>query len=257
MEQEIQNPEGGQEQKVELTPVEQEALQSGWVPKEEFNGDEHKWVDAAEYLRRGDLFKKIESQSRELKDVKRALLEMKKLHSEVREVEYTRALETLKAQKKTALEEGDADAVIAADERIDLVKEQQRQLQQEVNQPQQSGEEHPEFVEWKTKNTWYTSNGPMKAFADALGQELASQGVSPSAVLKKVEEEIKKEFSHKFQNPRQNRVGAVEGSTGRGGASGNSFQLSPEEKKIMHTFVRTGVMSEQEYIKELKKVKGV
>ena len=67
----------------ELTPVEQEALNSGWVPKDQFNGDEHKWVDAAEYLRRGELFKKIESQSKELKDVKRALQEMKKLHSEV------------------------------------------------------------------------------------------------------------------------------------------------------------------------------
>lgn len=240
----------------ELTPVEQEALNSGWVPKDQFNGDEHKWVDAAEYLRRGELFKKIESQSKELKDVKRALQEMKKLHSEVREVEYKRALETLKAQKKAALEEGDADAVIAADERIDLIKEQQRALQQETPEVPQSGEEHPEFVEWKSRNSWYTSSTPMKAFADALGAELASQGLTPPQVLRKVEEEVKKEFPHKFQNPRQARPSAVESTSGRGGAA-SGFQLTPEEKRVMHTFVRTGVMTEADYIKELRKVKGL
>lgn len=258
MDNENQVPVEGSEQiqAPELTPVEQEALDNGWVPKEEFHGDEHKWVDAAEFLRRGELFKKIESQSKELKDVKRALVEMKKLHSEVREVEYKRALETLKAQKKTALEEGDAEAVIAADERIDLVKEQQRQLQQEQVEVPQAGEEHPEFVEWKSKNSWYTSSTPMKAFADAVGADLARQGFSPSEVLRKVEQEVRKEFPHKFQNPRQARPGAVEGATPRGN-TGSSFQLTPEERQVMKTFVRTGVMTEADYIKELKKVKGV
>lgn len=248
--------EGEQIEAPELTPVEQEALAAGWVPKDQFNGEEHKWVDAGEYLRRGELFKKIENQSKELKDVKRALQEMKKLHSEVREVEYKRALETLKAQKKAALEDGDAEAVIAADERIDLIKEQQRALQTEQAEVPQSGEEHPEFVEWKSKNSWYVSSGPMKAFADALGAELAQQGLTPSQVLRKVEEEVKKEFPHKFQNQRAARPSAVEGPSGRGGSS-SGFTMTPEEKRIMHTFVRTGVMTEAEYIKELKRVKGV
>ena len=224
-------PQEGEQTVPELTAVEQEALASGWVPKDQFNGEEHKWVDAGEYLRRGELFKKIETQSKELKDVKRALQEMKKLHSEVREVEYKRALETLKAQKKAALEDGDAEAVIAADERIDLIREQQRALQQEQVEVPQSGEEHPEFTDWKSKNSWYTSNAPMKAFADVLGAELAQQGLTPSQVLKRVEEEVKKEFPHKFQNQRASRPSAVEGSTGRGGSQAG-FTLTADEKRI-------------------------
>ena len=240
-----------------LSPVQQEAVDAGWVPKEQFNGDIEKWVDAAEFLRRGELFKKIESQSRELKDVKRALTEMKKLHSEVREVEYKRALEALKAQKKAALEEGDADAVLNAEERIELVKEQQRVMQQEVAEaPQTSGEEHPEFVEWKNKNSWYTSNKAMKAFADTVGADFAAEGLTPQQVLKRVEQEVRKEFPQRFENPRQNRPSGVEAPTGRGKATAE-LQLSADEKKIMHTFVRTGVMTEQEYIAELKKVRGV
>lgn len=245
------------EEQIELSPVEQEALSSGWVPKEEFHGDEHKWVDAAEYLRRGELFKKIDLQSREIKDVRRALVEMKKLHASVRDVEYQRALDTLKAQKKSALEEGDADAVIAADDRIDMVREQQRLAALDpVDIPEQSGAAHPEFVEWTSRNNWYTSNGPMRAFADALGMELQGQGLAPSQVLKKVEEEVKKEFPNKFQNQRQNRPNPVEGGSPRGSSS-SSFQLSPEERRVMNTFVRQGVMSEKEYVAELKRVKGI
>ncbi len=248
---------GQQETTPELTPVQQEALSAGWVPKEEFNGEQEKWVDAAEFLRRGELFKKIEAQGRELKDVRRALVEMKKLHSSVQEVEYKRALETLKAQKKAALEEGDADAVIAADERIDLVKEQQRQLATVQEDIPQAGEQHPEFVEWTQRNQWYTTSTPMKAFADALGAELAGQGLTPPQVLKRVEEEVRKEFPNKFQNPRQNRASAVEGGNSKTSSSGSSFQLSSDERRIMQTFVRTGVMSEADYIKELKKIKGI
>jgi len=246
-EQEAQTPE--------LSPVQQEALSSGWVPKDDFNGDTEKWVDAAEFLRRGELFKKIEAQGRELKDVRRALVEMKKLHASVQEVEYKRALDTLKAQKKAALEEGDADAVIAADERIDLVREQQRQLVvPEDVQP--TAEEHPEFVEWKSKNSWYVSSTPMKAFADALGAELAQQGLTPPQVLRKVEDEVRKEFPNKFQNPRQNRASAVESGNVKTVSGSGSYTLSPDERRVMQTFVRTGVMTEKEYISELKKVKG-
>lgn len=250
--------QGQESQTPELSPVEQEALHSGWVPKEEFHGEEHKWVDAAEYLRRGELFKKIDQQGREVKDLRRALVEMKKLHANVQEVEYQRALDTLKAQKKSALEEGDADAVIAADERIDMVREQQRLLASEpIDIPEQSGAQHPEFVEWTSRNSWYTSNAPMRAFADALGMELQSQGLTPPQVLKKVEEEVKKEFPNKFQNPRQSRPSAVEGATPRGNTSAATFQLTPEERRVMNTFVRQNVMTEKEYIAELKRVKGI
>ena len=258
MENENLPQEGAQEPNVpEISPVEQEALGAGWVPKEEFHGDEHKWVDAAEYLRRGELFKKIDLQGREVKDLRRALVEMKKLHASVRDVEYQRALDTLRAQKKSALEEGDADAVIAADDRIDMVREQQRILAMEpVDIPEESGANHPEFGEWTSRNSWYQSNGPMRAFADALGMELQGQGLNPSQVLKKVEVEVRKEFASKFQNPRQNRPSPVEGGAPRG-SSAASAQLTPEERRVMNNFVRQNVMTEKEYIAELNRVKGI
>lgn len=248
---------GESAEQVEHSPTELKAIESGWVPKEEFQGDEHKWVEAGEFLRRGELFKKIEDQGKQLKDVRSALNEMKKLNSQIQEVEYKRALDTLKAQKKAALEDGDADAVIAAEDRIDMVKEQQKEMQRQSPVAQSDeGSEHPEFVAWTEQNNWYKSSTPMKAFADALGQELARAGNSPSEVLKKVAIEVRKEFPNKFRNPNQDKAGAVEGSSGRGVSSTARFTLSDEERSIMNKFVRQGVMSEKEYVEQLKKVRG-
>ena len=242
---------------IEHSPTELKAIESGWVPKEEFQGDEHKWVEAGEFLRRGELFKKIEDQGKQLKDVRSALNEMKKLNSQIQEVEYKRALDTLKAQKKAALEDGDADAVIAAEDRIDMVKEQQKEMQRQSPVAQSDeGSEHPEFVAWTEQNNWYKSSTPMKAFADALGQELARAGNSPSEVLKKVAVEVRKEFPNKFRNPNQDKAGAVEGGSGRGVSSSTRFTLSDEERTIMNKFVRQNVMTEKEYIEQLKKVRG-
>lgn len=237
------------------TETELKAMDSGWVPKDEYSGEEHKWVDAAEFLRRGELFKKIENQSKELKDVKKALDEMKKLHSQVREVEYKRALDTLREQKKTALLEGDADALLAVEDKIDLVKEQQKLLSQEP--PSSSEQVNPEFQAWTDRNSWYETNGPMKAFADALGNDLARTGMSPSNVLKEVEKQVRAEFPNKFRNPNQDKPGAVEGTKGKGSSRLSIDNLSDDERRVMRTFVRTGVMTEEQYIKELNKVKGV
>jgi hypothetical protein len=245
------------EEVVEHTPTELKAIESGWVPKEEFSGDEHKWVEAGEFLRRGELFKKIEDQGKQLKDVRSALNEMKKLNGQIQEVEYKRALDTLKAQKKVALEDGDAAAVIAADDRIEMVREQQKEMQRQSPVAQSDeGSEHPEFVAWTEQNNWYKSSTPMKAFADALGQELARAGNSPSEVLKKVAVEVRKEFPNKFRNPNQDKPGAVEGGQGRGVQSTGKFTLSDEERTIMNKFVRQNVMTEKEYIEQLKKVRG-
>jgi hypothetical protein len=42
----------------------------------------------------------------------------------------------------------------------------------------------------------------MRAYADRIGNELGSRGnISPTDLLTQVEQEVKKEFAHKFDNP--------------------------------------------------------
>lgn len=239
-----------------LTAAEEKAMEQGWVPQDQWDGDPEQWRPAKEFLDRGELFKKIEDQNRTIKEFKRALDDLKGHHSKTREVEYARALEALKMQKQSAIEEGDGAAVIKLDDQIDLVKDEQQRLKQQNSQPTEDII-NPEFANWVDKNKWYETSEPMKAYADALGRNLAASGLSPSAVLQEVEKQVKLEFPHKFTNPNRNKPGAVEGSSNKGGKGNDSFTLTDEERRVMQRFVRTGAMSEKDYIAELKRIKGV
>jgi hypothetical protein len=99
----------------------------------------------------------------------------------------------------------------------------------------------------------------MKTFADMKGLELARTGLPPAEVLKKVEAEVRKEFPSKFTNPNRDRPGAVESTTNRGTSrqSKESFELTEQEERVMNNLVRSGVMSKEEYIKDIKSVKGI
>jgi hypothetical protein len=238
-----------------LSAAEEKAREQGWVPQEEWEGDPEQWRPAKEFLDRGELFKKIEDQNRTIKEFKKALEDLKGHHAKTRDTEYRRALETLKAQKVQAIEEGDAQSVVKIDDQIDLVKEEQRKLATQAYEPAVP-ELNPEFVAWTDRNKWYERDENMKIFADALGQRLAAAGRSPSAVLAEVERQVREEFPHKFKNPNRDKPGAVESSTTKGGKVGASIQLTDEERRVMQRFVRTGVMTEKQYMDELKRVKG-
>lgn len=252
VEEKIENPE---QKEVKLTPIEEKAMAEGWVPQDEWDGDPDQWRPAKEFLDRGELFKKIEDQNRTIKEFKRVLEDMKQHNAKIREVEYKRALNALKEQKKEALENGDADSVIRLDDQIDLVKQEQIKLQ---NQPQNAvaDEVNPELAAWIDKNKWYETDRAMKAYADDLGRELALRGQPPAEILKEVERQVKQEFAHKFRNPNRDKPGAVESSSGKGGKSKDDFVLSAEEQRIMERFVRAGAITREKYIEDLKATRG-
>ena len=238
-----------------LTAAEQQAMEQGWVPQDEWEGDPDQWRPAKEFLDRGELFKKIEDQNRTIKEFKRALDDLKGHHAKTRETEYARAIQALKAQKIAALEDGDAAAVVKLDDQIDLVKDEQSKLKQAAFQPQQE-QLNPEFVNWVDKNKWYETSQPMRAYADALGRDLAYKGLAPGEVLKEVERQVRDEFPQKFRNANRDKPGAVESSTNKGVKGNNDVALSDDERRVMQRFVRTGVMTEKEYMVELKRIKG-
>ena len=50
-----------------LSPIEEKAIQMGWRPKDQFEGDEEEFIDAKEFVRRQPLFDRIENQNKQLK----------------------------------------------------------------------------------------------------------------------------------------------------------------------------------------------
>jgi len=254
----VESPDTGTENATpEPSDIEKRAMEMGWRPKEQFNGDEIDFIDAKEFVRRQPLFDKIESQSKQLKTLTRTLNELKEHYTKVNEAAYDRAITDLRAQRKEALSQGDGERFEKLDDQIKIAETEKQQLDQLRQAPAQEPEAHPEFVSWKSRNPWYEATGYMRTFADQIGVKLHQRGLPPAEVLAEVEKAVRKEFPQKFKNANKEDAPSIESGTSnvtKGGKT--SIELSDVERKIMNDFVRTGVMTKEEYINSLKQVKG-
>ena len=241
----------------QVQSVEDVAKAQGWRPKEEYDGDPTKWVSAETFVAKGELISKIETLNKELKTQRKATQMLQEHHKKVQESEFKRAVEFLKAQKKAAYERGDVDAIMDLDDQIATVKETQR-LQKE--EPQEEKADISEFNSWVEQNPWYDTEKELKESADNLGITYKTRypDKTPLDVLQYVEKQIKRMYPEKFQNPNRTKPSAVEGSGRSAGSGGkrDSFELSEEERKVMNTFVRQGIMSAEDYVTEVKRMRG-
>ena len=244
----------------EPSAIEQRALEMGWRPKEEFDGDEDDFIDATEFVRRKPLFEKIDHVGKELRETRKALKALQEHHQKVKEAEYQNALKQLRSEKKQALEDGDADQLIEIDDRIAEAKAaevvQRNQAIAEARAP------HPNFVAWVNKNQWYQSDVELRTTADQIGTAYAAKNpeINPDDVLKYVEQRIKKLYPENFKNPNRERASAVEARTSTTTSEKKNgiddYPLTDDERRVMNTFVRAEIMTKEEYIRDLKAVKG-
>ena len=107
----------------------------------------------------------------------------------------------------------------------------------------------------------YEKDSEMRRYADSIGMGYAqaNPGMDPEDVLKYVSEEVKIRFRDKFENPNRRKPNAVEGGGGAARASGktNQIELTDDERRVMNTFVRQGIMSKEEYIEEVRRMRGI
>lgn len=232
------------------------AREQGWKPKEEYEGSPEKWRPAKEFLERGELFGKIDSMGRELKETRKALKALQEHHTKVKETEYKRAVDELKALQKRHLEEGNSDGYIETTELLtDLKAEQKAREVVEATAPKQVD---PRFTSWISENRWYEKDVEMREYADVVGMGYAQKNpnLDPEDVLQYVTKQVKSRFSDKFVNPNRSKPSAVEGSNTQGSPKSDKFELTEEERRVMNTFIRTNVMTKDEYISEVKKMRG-
>lgn len=235
---------------------ESQAREQGWLPKEEYQGDPEKWKPAKEFVERGELFGKIDHLGRELKETKKALKMLQEHHSKVKETEYKRAVDELKALQKKHLEEGNSDGYLETTELLTDLKAEQKA--REVLETNTTPQLDPRFTQWIEKNVWYNKDHDMRKFADVVGLEYAQANPSldPVEVLDFVARKIRMTFPQKFVNPNRNKPSAVEGG-GSTPPKKSSFELTDDERRVMNTFVRTGVMKPEDYIAQVKAMRGI
>lgn len=238
-------------------PYEDQAREQGWRPKEEFEGDPEKWKPAKEFVERGELFGKIDGLGKELKETRKALKMLQEHHTKVKEVEYKRAVDELKALQKRHLEEGNSDGYLEASELLtDLKAEQKAREAVSAAQPAQTD---PRFSSWIDANPWYTKDPDMREYADVVGLGYANKhpGIDPEDVLKYVSVQVKSFFKDKFKNPNRERPSAVEGNSTPTASNKSSFELTDDERRVMNTFVRQNILTKDEYISQVKAMRGI
>ncbi len=245
----------------ELT-VEDKAREMGWSPKEDFEGDESKWVSAETFVARKPLFDKIESQSKYIKSVEKstrqtqeALQALAEHHKKVALVAFKKELGDLKTQRRAALAEGDTLAADDIQEKIDNLKPESVP---DVPAPT-SNTRPPEIQEWVDANPWYDNDEDARALADAIGQTAYKKGVPAPEVLKLMRDKVAKAFPElvgvQVRNKNKDTATPMVGSTtGVGNASraAKGFRPTEAQVRIAKTFVGQGLFkSVEDYYKEL------
>lgn len=240
----------------EVNPIEEEARAHGWRPKEEFEAEEKnagkKWRTAEDFMDRKSLFDKIDAVTADNRNLKKGIQTLAEHNAKIEEAAYKRALESLKAERKQALE--DADLVRAEEIRdeIDEVKEKMAQAQAA---PPVVPEVPPALAEWKAQNPWYKKDEVMTVYADGIGTRLAQGGMPPELVLKEVERRVRENFPDRFRNPNKDVAPKVEVGGKRGG--GERFRLTEDEERAMNAMIRAGApITREKYIEDLKKLRG-
>lgn len=243
-----------QSEQIEVDPIEVKAAEMGW--KKDFDGEPEDFIDAREFIRRKPLFDKMESQKKQLKEMDKALRALQTHHEAVKATEYQRAVNTLKAEKKAALESGDADELIRIDDAIADVKAEER-----ANKQVAKVGPDPRFVEWVNENQWYAKDAELRQEADEIGvgRKNLHPELGPEEILEYVEKKIKKLYPSKFRNSNKDKPSSVEGSvtTTPTRSTKVEFELTDEERRVMNTFIRTGALTKEQYIDDLKAMKGI
>lgn len=261
-----------QEQVVENTEVqyseaEQQAMANGWVPKDKWDGEPDDWVPARQFNRNGELFGRINSYKNKILNLERSVSELVKHNEKIYETGFKDGLDSLKAEKKQALREGDAERVVEIEEEIEKLQENYEERKKEFDatvKSQAQVQTNPVWEEWLTNNSWYEMDAGLHGYADGVAKELVESAqrvgkqVEYDKLLKEVSRKVKERFPDKFGVTRPSS--ATNKSDDNAPAKGRSsstekYQLTDMEEQIFQTLSKSG-MTREKYVEDLKKVKA-
>ena len=233
-----------------------EAKRQGWVPEEEFNGPEGKWVDAETFVKKGKeinalLRKDNEFLKREVSEMKSTMAEFKKFHAETEKRAYERAMTDLREQKKEAIAAGDGERVLQVEDAMDELKTSRKE--ERAAQPANNAID-PAFVAWNEENRWFGKDTELTAEANLIGEVVKRQ--NPTLIgtefLDEVTKRVKRMYPEKFTNANRSKPNPVEGSTAKPAPTrGKGFNdLPPEAKAACLKFEKQNLVTREQYLKE-------
>lgn len=266
----VQNPEGGNEP--ELSEIEQVAYAQGWRPKEEFvknGGDPKAWKEAGWWLDRGELLGQQSQLRKEVKEIKKAFIQMTEYNRQAYIKGQQDAIKSLKDQKRQAMKDGNLEVVADIDDQIDqaqevleVAKETQVNVLPETKEETRIAESQM-YQNWLESNKWYTSDERMHHYANSAMVMFKQKNptATPAEALAAISRDVKEAFPQKFAESRRVSQPSVGGrgtnSTGVNSNGGNSIQakfqkivgqMDSDTKRAVLDMVRSGDISMKEYV---------
>lgn len=181
--------------------AEARARRMGWHPQEEYHGKPEDWVDADEFVRRGETHlpvlrenlrktdaraARVEAQNKQLQaqvetmagqiaEAREAVVDMRELLTTAEERSYQRAIETARKSHELAVEAGDKTAATQAMKDIETLNgemakraEKKAKRPDPVVTPAPKPQPNQTAVQWvnSEEQAWYRENPDAKGYAD-------------------------------------------------------------------------------------------
>lgn len=251
------------EVKPELTEIEKEAISMGWKPKDQFDeekaGKPH--ISAEEYVNRTPIYKKRAEDRAKIKELETVVHKLGDHLRKTSEAAYTRALETLNAERAAAFDAKDAQRFNQVEARMqELYTEQQ--VQQVPTPPiPEFREPTPDEIAFATRNkSWFNTNpenADIVAEAVAADQYWAAKRpeLANEERLLLVEGDIKRSFPDMFvkKASRREEPPAVAQNIEKGSVKRTpSHHFTDQQKQFGTQMVNMGIYkSLDEYAKDL------
>ena len=123
-----------------LDPIEAEASRKGWRPKDKYEGDPTKWVDAKTFIERGERFasnlqKEVATLKAKLESFEGTRAAFIKHQSEVmkaKDEELSAVLKQLRVQRSEAQADGDHEGAVALEDRMEVIRKDREQVAAEL-----------------------------------------------------------------------------------------------------------------------------
>lgn len=266
----VEKPADAPEPVVELSPTEQEATATGWVPKEQWKGAEEDWVPAKAYLKYGKVESELKRTRAEASQKEKVIVAMKGYYVNVKEDAKKEVIDALKRQKREAVKNEDYTEVAKLDVQLDELttnldrKFAQHDQQVRTFEQQQPVAPPPEFYQWNSENTWYTLGGSdeLSKEADILAEAYVKRNPNSAypELLEWVGKKVKQMYPEKFKPSPRDREAADVNEPGEvvdePRASKSRPKLTAEQKIAAANFGMTA----EEYadgLKQWDKQKGI
>lgn len=246
------------------------AKSMGWSPREEFRGPAEKWVDAEEFVRRGEeelpvLRERLRTSTSRISALDRELAKQRtEFEDKLQRIEGATAI-AIRRQRdelENSYRSAQRDAVLNADQdRYDQLERDRRTAVAdydkqvfEVSRPREpEARQLPPQVatavdNWRAENPWFERDQVLNQVAQAIHMDLNQRmpGLDISQNLNEVRKEIAKRFPEKFAPPSSrsgpapveggSRVAAGTASRGRSAAD-----LPADVRKAGERFVKQGL----------------